>query len=517
MKGSILRKVRKYDFSELISWVSFCQLDENNRDKYAYIEYALGVLATQIDGNQIGDRSVDERIMNQFFNGVLWDFDECRKGLSSDLQTYFSLGPLTIRGHGFPWQYAYVADMRYSPHDEWMSNHLGFTIGNAIDFSKKIIMKISKKQIISQLRMDTPFSEEKYYDPKFVSIPDKSQVSIWKNCITFSLNELEDLIQAEQADKMYRFLDRMSVDTTSSRPLLRNPMEFNILNERPIIKMKNEFLLPIPKLLWHSISSTFHYDLLRDRNYKGRYLDSKGRRSESIIYNILNKIYEDDNIFPRVKYYRDHGEPDIDIIVCDDDNALFIECSSKQITIEAKKGNLNYITKDIGESIIKCYTQLKRAYEAYQKNKLIEKKFYKIIPVIVLDDYISHINLILKYIDIKMNDFIPYIINIYDLDIITDLITKKELWDFIIKRIELFKKGVIYSADELDYFVMYKKYGLEKYADELVKKNSMLLYIGHLEELYPSYYFEKFSPFCEDMELLNLMRRKGVSFMRGWS
>ena len=49
-----------------------------------------------------------------------------------------------------------------------MLDNFGFTIQNAVDISKRIINRISKKHLNSYLNISAPFTQESYYNPKYI-------------------------------------------------------------------------------------------------------------------------------------------------------------------------------------------------------------------------------------------------------------------------------------------------------------------------------------------------------------
>jgi hypothetical protein len=54
---------------------------------------------------------------------------------------------------------------------------------------------------------------------------------------------------------------------------------------------------------------------------------------------VFFKIFPKNQLFPRLRYNKDKGYPDVDLIIENADIALFIECSAKWITQKAMMGN----------------------------------------------------------------------------------------------------------------------------------------------------------------------------------
>ena len=268
--------------------------------------------------------------------------------------------------------------------------------------------------------------------------------------------------------------------------------------------------------MWQSLSETFHFDLIRDSIYRGKYIDYKGKVAEQRVLECFSKIFSDSQLHQRIHYDRMRGYPDIDLLVNEKKTVLLIECSSKWITQESKQGDISSIKDHLKKSIVKCSEQLIRDFDACKNGKIKFGKEKKIIPIIVVDNFIPYVERILKN-DEKINEIGAYIIDTYDLDIITDLADKKEFINFISKRIELSKKRVIFAVDEIDYFLFLQQDKYKLLPDKFKQNNSEMLYTGHLEIEYPTYYGEKFAEFINDPELIELLGPERVYLAQGWS
>ena len=517
MKSEVVRKARKCDPKELICWVSACQLPEVNSERAAIIEYALGVLTSL--NYKIGTRKhkTSRKLVERLLHEAYVDIEKCIDSLSgSGLQIFFSLGFLTTRGEAFPWQFAQAALDRYGPHSEWMLEKLGFTIFDAIEISKAIMKRQIRKSLESIPPSFPPFTEQQYYNPRYVFVPSRSAAIFWESSNVFSEDELKSLVPRAKHKELRRYLKRMSVKLGGIQSQIKSPAEHNVLTGRPLVRMNDDFLIVLPRLLWQALSTTFHYDLIRDDSYRGRYIDSKGKIAEKRVKNCFEKIFRRNRVFSRVKYHQRQGWPDIDLVICDEDTTLLVECTAKWITQESKKGDLLAITTDLKTSIEKCGRQLDRAYLACSKGEIPGANTKRILPIIVVDDPILGLERILRFCDV-LGEQRPYIINIYELDIITDLMNKEDFIEFVSKRIDLSRKKLIFALDEIDYFVLYKLHGFEEYVSIFEKTGSELHYIGHLENVSPTYYGEKLRVFLDDLALINLIGPEALDLATGWS
>ena len=497
-------------------WLSSCQAPPVNHEKVAKIEYALAVLLSidYTDEKRNPSRKLIERILLECCR----DFEKIsiNRKTSSMLESLFPIGFLSVRGEAFPWQFANASLERYSPHDEWMERNLGFTVSDAIKFSKAIMKYCIKKDLMLNFRWNfPPFGKREYYFPFYLYVPPEGYVEkYWKHIITIPYEKLQLIVPRDSHIRLGNYLSRMSLDIEKERPAINNPLDFNILYMKPLVKIDNEYILPIPRLLWQALSTTFHYDFLRDKNYLGRYIDEKGKAAERRMITALSKIFPMEELFPRVRYSKRKGWPDIDLVIDDEEATLFLECTAKWITIDAKIGKKEAIISDLRNSIEKCHKQLNRAIQAYKEGKLGPFKSKKLLPVIVIDDFIPGLEYLLQFCDFLTKPR-PYIINIYSLEILCEISEKREFLDFISMRMELSKLNIMFGTDEIDYFLHFKKYGT-KYIEMLKEVKMPLLYIAHMEDLYPNYYKEHFLKFLDDEELANKLSQL-TGWERGWS
>jgi len=511
-----LRKLKKYDAKKLLCWLSSCQAPLVNREKAAKIEYALAVLLTIDYTNE--KRNPSRKLMERILLESCRDFEKIsiNRKTSSMLELLFPIGFLSFRGEAFPWQFANASLERYSPHDEWMEKNLGFTIGDAIKFSKAIMRYSIRKSLMLNFRRNfPPFGEREYYSPFYLYVPPEEYVEkYWNYIITIPYDELQLLVSRDSHKRLDNYLKRMSLDLEKERPAIDNPLDFNIFYMKPLVKFDNEFILPIPRLLWQSLSTTFHYDFLQDKNYFGRYIDEKGKAAERRMITALSRIFPMEELLPRVRYSKRNGWPDVDLVIDNEEATLFLECTAKWITADAKIGKKEAIISDLRNSIEKCHKQLNRAIKACKEGKLGSFKGKKLFSVIVIDDFIPGLEYLLQFCDFLTKPR-PYIINIYHLEILCEISEKREFLDFISMRMELSKLNIMFSTDEIDYFLHFKKYGT-KYIEILKKVKMPLLYIAHMEELYPDYYRKHFLNFLDDKELASKLSQL-TGWERGWS
>jgi hypothetical protein len=510
MNSKLLKKILKYDKKDLLIRISACQVPPVNKDKIAKIEYAIVVLLS-LNFIKRQKKRISKLLIHRILSEAYNDFRKALKD-ESMIQRFFPIGFMNIKGNALPWQFSDAAIDRFSPHKKWMLANLGFSIEEAVHFSKEIIKSVTRRSLILK-REKFNYSQDKFYNQNFFEIPSKRIASIWSSAITHTEHDLKNLFPNFNTTHNC-ILKRLSFNIDQQLSKINTPSDFNILQSHPFLKYNDSYILLLPGMLFQTLSRTFHYDIIKDTSYIGKYVDLKGKIAEKRVHTCFSKLYEKSQIQSRVRYGKHKGWPDIDLIVVYGNTALFIESSAKWITVKAKQGNLQSILDDLQTSIEKCSIQLVRANKAFHEGQ-VNINVDEIIPVIVLDDSIPGIEVFINSLDILKNPR-PYIINTYDLDIISDFSNQNEFIDFIKKRIELSEKNVILAADELDYYCFYRMYGFQD-SSRLKEKQSLLYYIGHIEDLDQTYYRRKFIDFIQDPLLLNQMESSGENLLFGWS
>lgn len=401
MDKSLLNKLKKCDPKELLYWVSSCQAPAPNSERVAIIEYVLAVLLSLDYRKSEKKRKTSRELIKRVIANGIKDVENARlpkqTESNSPLQTFFRLSFLTIRGEAFPWQFAESSMERYGKHEEWMLTNLGFTISDAVRFTKEI-MKILTKRTIKWGAPPLPsFTKKEYYDPRFIFVTYQEFKNFWGANITFSENDMMSLVTEDEHQKLKAYLQKLSIDIHEPHYKIESPTDYNILYGKPFVKIGADYLLPLPKILWRVLSTTFHYDFLRDKTYVEKYIDEKGKAAERRMLACFKRFFLDEKLLCRLRYSKRTGWPDIDLVADADHIAFLIECTAKWVTLRAKSGDLNSIIEDLESSIVKCHNQLNRALEACQRGEIALLKNKKLLPIIVVDDYVPHLDFILQF------------------------------------------------------------------------------------------------------------------------
>ena len=262
--------------------------------------------------------------------------------------------------------------------------------------------------------------------------------------------------------------------------------EFKILISKPLVDFGDFIYLPLLESTLTNFHKLFHYTFIAEKRFDKKiiekYKKNRGGVVENLTVKYLQRLINNKYIYNSLKYKDENGEADVTIQF--ENITVFCECKSKILTLNTLKGITESIQTDVYQAIGLAYEQAVRTIkyieqgESFYKSidgKLEEIKLYntgkKYIICVTAENFGVIPSKIKEYIEFDQTvPIVPYVVNIYDLDIIT-----QECEDFneFIKYLDFRKENsdIISSIDELDIFAFFKANGGYKInidADELV-------------------------------------------------
>jgi hypothetical protein len=393
-----------------------------------------------------------------------------------------------IRGDAFPHQLVKFAEDFYSKYDYWFKENLGFTIKEAIiicDAISKLIEKRVykycditikeskdwvKKQIHNKIFLDTE-AEEKEKNANIFFLSTKSN-----EILTFTVEELYDFssISIEVCKKV---LSRLSQSFGYRNPKFKStyldpfsaPWDYNTLYEKPIIKFKEKYFVPLLSIFPTVLFYSFHFDIWEDEKYRERYNEIRGKWLEQKTYQILGKVFPKKEIYLNPKY--PDGEEFSDVLILHDRNILIIQCKSKKLTYEARIGSsLDKLKEDLGKGIKEPFKQALKARDYLKKsdypvvilknNKKIKIDMHQVdynnifLISVTLGQYaniVTRLTNINPTLNLFSSNEYPWAVCLFDLEIIAELLDKPFYFiHYLIKRIDIEKTNFYLEADEID-------------------------------------------------------------------
>lgn len=381
---------------------------------------------------------------------------------------------LTTLRHTDGYQMLEKAYRAYKPWEEEMETLLGFSIEDAVYYTREIIDEITvshegKGREVAQWTTSLlDFSQEA------IDIADES---IWVPKSTL-VNWCDD------TDRFHNLLERLS-NTPGTDIEFTTPADINPLEIAPFVRHGSEYMLPLPRTLFYSLANTFYYDLLDSPN-TGRFHLIFGDWLEEWTYDCLSKIYPGSEIIRNYTYEYEGEQVEGDLLILYDHGAVVIECKGKKLRAETRKGSfggIDALKEDVERGIGKAYHQADRLISGVRSGQVCQIKteggssialekgnFEEAHRWIVLGESYGSIATrdFAKILDITP---VPYVCDIYDLQVMVEVLDDfKKLLHYTSQRtkqtdVQLrrpsgrYTNSRIFSPDEIDYLGVYNRVG----------------------------------------------------------
>lgn len=410
--------------------------------------------------------------INELFSETLKMIDATDEEKKAFLQSqHMKLKSMAFRGDGYIHQLITFAEKLYGEMDQEIKDKLGFSFTSC----KKLILYIFHEYGVRIAKAHS----EKFKIENVMKIfhrKENPQLMSISNGYIFRIdkNSLRSIIDSTEIEPICNYLGIKAYECDSTKVNLE---DFKILISKPFIDFGEYIYMPLLFSTLMNLPKLFHYTFIAEKIFNkdivGLYTKKRGDVIEDLTQLYLSRIVRKENIFRSLKYTDEDGEADVTI--CMPEGTVFCECKSKILTLSALKGMNDAITKDIYSAISAAYSQAVRSIKRVKSGKAFIACIDEIEKIIQIDDtdvkYIICVTAenfgiitseITEYIDLDKNiNIIPYVVNIYDLDIITqECNSYEEFFDYMNFRQRNYK--IISAIDELDVFGFYKKYGNKK-------------------------------------------------------
>lgn len=384
---------------------------------------------------------------------------------------HMNLKNMAFRGDGYIHQLISFAEKLYSPLDQEIKDKLGFTFTSC----NKMILYIFH---MYGSRVAKAYSEKYKIQNMIKTFCRKSKLQLpsIKEGYIFRINkqDLRSIIDSKEVDAI---CDYLSIKAFTGDLKSVNLDDFKILTSKPVIDFGAYLYMPLIFSTLMNLPKLFHYTFIAekifDKKVVGIYTQNRGDAVEDLTQLYFERLVSKENILRSLKYTDDNGEADITI--CMPEGTLFCECKSKILTLNSLKGINEDIKKDVYKAIGAAYEQGVRSIKRVREGKsfttyvsgtkqevYIDDTEVKFIICITAENFGIIPSEIIKYIEMdKCISIVPYVINIYDLDIITqECNSYNEFLEYL--KFRQINYQFISALDELDVLGFYKKYGNKK-------------------------------------------------------
>ena len=358
---------------------------------------------------------------------ILDDYFENTYALLGELEgsvQFSQRGPMFYAADSaYNFQYRDFAVRKYENDKAWLETNKGFSI--------EIARKIAKATVtIQDKKINDTLAEIQKQLPNFQSL---------LQALTFTLDEVTDHTDVD-SDTAWKTLSTFSVPPEGSNNTFQALNDFNIMNARPLIRRDNRsFILLLRNSLVEALYESPFYWMCEDGKYKDIAMQNRGRFTEEFCKERLELVFGKEHVHSNVTIDKSKGVRlgEIDVLVLFADRAIVLQAKSKQLTLEARKGNERKIQDDFKEAIQNSYDQAYRCAEYLAgggytlRNKDGRKvtaphALKKIYIVCVISDHYPALNRqVEQFLVCKNTETIaaPFVMDVFTLDAMTEMLS----------------------------------------------------------------------------------------------
>lgn len=302
-----------------------------------------------------------------------------------------------------------------------------------------------------------------------------------KEIFLFKPNILFDDFSEDKQKELMAMLKSLSCKF-GDNDSFTNPLDKNIILKKPFIKVGEFYLMPLIRQYLHFSPSILEGLLDGEKEKKSKFWDNFQKNKANFLVNsgveYLKRVFPGESIFKEVKYNIDGVNYESDIVISFKEKLFLFEAKSGSLTAPAKRGAPKRLETDlkklIGDSFrqasrLKTSLKNKGSIDLYDNKKNIVKNLrlenYTEIfvcclntePLMKLASNIKELDILGIFPD---DEGYPWAINLYDLDIITQILNKPSFFYHYIKsRLSIIPKNLWHTFDELSFLGWYLDYG----------------------------------------------------------
>lgn len=251
-------------------------------------------------------------------------------------------------------QYSALASRRYASDNDWLVENAGFSARNMEELVKCITNILETKLFIQ------------------IKAISKANPGGWEvlPAFVFSKHELSKLSGID-IQVVERFLEKFSTKSFSNQSF-KEIGDFNLVSARPIIEIEDgKYVCFETYTLSEAIYDSPYYWMQSDQIYRDKASANRGKFTEEFTKDRLEKVFGSSNVFQNVNIEGKKGNiaGEVDILVKFGRRALVVQCKSKKLTLDARKGNDGQLKSDFQKSVQDSYDQSVSCISLLKANK----------------------------------------------------------------------------------------------------------------------------------------------------
>lgn len=282
----------------------------------------------------------------------------------------------------------FLARGLYGAHSEWFLRSLGFTIEDAIAITKAIFVLGADRlteayarghgvadQIEQQYQTAVGAGEVGWSDADrqlvesvrangleyvVAAAGGAETFSDIRSTRGFTSEELTSRLDESLALRVPAFLKFFSANF-GELPASPDPLALNPLTQTPLLVDGDRFFAFVPPLLWEAVLNGPHFALIRDSGYRAQYDDERAAWLEQQANSAFARLCPKADVGWSVTYGPKATRCELDGIVVYGRKVVLLECKWKTLTVSARQGAADALTRDITQSIKASFDQARRA------------------------------------------------------------------------------------------------------------------------------------------------------------
>ena len=336
----------------------------------------------------------------------------------------------------YSFQYRDLALSRYSADDEWLLKNKGFSIADACSVSEAI-KNLQNRKVLEAI------NALKDIDP--------SQWTILPG-FSFSVSELaaESKLTAETVSAV---LDALTAPPSPTNGGFTSLGEFNIANACPIIRGPSGDYVSLQSYgITEALYDGPFYWMAADKAYRDVAFTNRGTFTEDFVAKRSRDVFGAKHVYKNVNILKNGNRvSEVDILIIFADRAVVIQCKSKKLTLEARKGNDLQLKADFKNAVQDAYDQALLCSKSLSDPNL---KFIgedgteitlptlrEIYPVCIVSDHYPALTVqAAEFLTYETTDAIhpPLVTDVFFIDVLTEMLTSPlRLLSYINRRVNI--------------------------------------------------------------------------------
>lgn len=326
----------------------------------------------------------------------------------------------------YSFQYRDFALERYAKDNPWLHENKGFEIEDAHAVARALA-DLSGRKVAATL------SKARHLAP--------SQWTVLPSFI-FTIGEVAEQARISQTT-VERVISAFTMPKPPTNEMFKSLGDFNSANASPILRSFDDaYVLLDTYGLFEAIYDSPFYWMATDKVYRDTAFTNRGSFTEGLVAKRLSAVFSASHVHRNVNVMRKSTRvAEIDVLVLFAGRAIVIQCKSKKLTLEARKGNDHQLRDDFKKSVQDAYDQAHLCAESLRDPSLafidqdgsaiIVPELSEIYPVCVVSDHYPALAAQAReFLKFQTNETIqhPLVADVFLIDVMAEMLTSPMLF-----------------------------------------------------------------------------------------